>query len=126
MIDISNAELEVMKVLWAEAPLPAATVVERIQQTSDWHEKTVKTLLSRLVQKGALDYQREGRAYFYQPTIAQQDYQHHVGRSFVQRLFAGKVTPLVASFADSDDLSAEDVAELKALIASWEKEQKHD
>lgn len=126
MIEISNAELEVMKVLWHEAPLPAADIIARLQETSDWQAKTIKTLLSRLVQKGALDYQQQGRAYLYLPTIAQSDYQRHAGKHFVQRLFSGKVAPLVASFADADNLSQQDIAELKALLAKLEKEQDHD
>lgn len=126
MIEISNAELEVMKVLWHEAPLPAATIVARLQHTSDWQAKTIKTMLNRLVQKGALDYQQQGRAYLYQPTVTQSDYQRHAGQHFVKRLFSGKVAPLVASFADADNLSQDDIAELKALLAKFEQEQKHD
>ncbi|KFZ29256.1 beta-lactamase [Pseudidiomarina atlantica] len=123
MIEISNAELAVMKVLWHEAPLPAADIVTRLQQTQDWQAKTIKTLLNRLVQKGALSFEQQGRAYLYQPTIAESDYQLHAGQSFVQRLFAGKVTPLVATFAAAEQLSKDDIAELKALVAQLEQEQ---
>lgn len=126
MIEISNAELEVMKVLWQEAPLPAIAIVERLQNTSDWQAKTIKTMLSRLVQKGALDYQQQGRAYLYQPTIAEQDYQCHAGKNFVKRLFSGKVAPLVASFAATENLSNEDIRELKALLEKLEQEAADD
>ena len=126
MIEISNAELEVMKVLWAEAPLPAAAIVKQLQQTTDWQAKTIKTLLNRLVQKGALNFEHEGRAYLYHPVIAETDYQIHAGQTFVQRLFAGKVTPLVASFAAAEQLSKDDISALKALIAQLEEGSTHD
>ena len=126
MLDISNAELEVMQVLWQKHPSTAADVISCLQQQKDWHEKTIKTLLNRLVSKGALSYQKQGRAYLYSPCVAQQDYQQQASGSFVQKLFAGRVAPLVASFARKHDLSAADLAELKQLVAELEQDQQED
>lgn len=124
MIEISNAELKVMQILWQRQPLSANDVVAALADDKDWHEKTVKTLLNRLVSKGALDFDKDGRAYLYYPLIAEQDYQLQQSRSFVERLFAGRVAPLVAGFASQNKLNADDVEQLKQLIAEWE--QKHD
>ena len=124
MIEISNAELAVMQVLWQRQPLSANDVVAALGDDKDWHEKTVKTLLNRLVSKGALGFDKNGRAYLYFPLIAEQDYQLEQSRSFVERLFSGRIAPLVAGFASQNKLSADDVAQLKQLIAEWE--QKHD
>lgn len=124
MIEISNAELKVMQVLWQRQPLSANDVVAALADDKDWHEKTVKTLLNRLVGKGALGFDKDGRAYLYYPLIAEQDYQLQQSRSFVERLFAGRVAPLVAGFASQNKLNADDVEQLKQLIAEWE--QKHD
>ncbi len=126
MIEISNAELSVMQVLWQRQPLSANDVVTALGNEKDWHEKTVKTLLNRLVSKGALGFEKEGRAYLYYPLIDQQQYQLEQGRSFVERIFSGRIAPLVAGFASQNKLSADDVAQLKQLIAEWEQEQKHD
>ena len=126
MIEISNAELSVMQVLWQRQPLSANDVVAALGNEKDWHEKTVKTLLNRLVSKGALGFDKEGRAYAYFPLITQHDYQLEQSQSFVKRLFSGRVAPLVAGFASQNKLSADDVAQLKQLIESWEQEQKHD
>lgn len=126
MIEISNAELSVMQVLWQRQPLSANDVVTALGNDKDWHEKTVKTLLNRLVAKGALGFNKDGRAYLYYPLIAQQDYQLEQSRSFVERLFAGRVAPLVAGFASQNKLNADDVQQLKQLIADWEQEQHHD
>ncbi|HBN89671.1 MAG TPA: transcriptional regulator [Rheinheimera sp.] len=124
MIEISNAELKVMQILWQRQPLSANDVVAALADNKDWHEKTVKTLLNRLVSKGALGFDKDGRAYLYYPLIAEQDYQLQQSRSFVERLFAGRVAPLVAGFASQNKLNADDVEQLKQLIAEWE--QKHD
>ncbi|WP_170948922.1 BlaI/MecI/CopY family transcriptional regulator [Arsukibacterium tuosuense] len=126
MIEISNAELSVMQVLWQQQPRSANEVVAALGNEKDWHEKTVKTLLNRLVSKGALGFDKDGRAYLYFPLITEQDYQLQQSRTFVERLFAGRVAPLVAGFASQNKLNADDVQQLKQLIADWEQEQRHD
>ena len=122
MKEISGAELEVMKVLWRQSPVSANEVVEALAD-ADWHEKTVKTLLNRLVAKQAVGFDKAGRAYLYFPLIAKADYQQKESRSFIDKVFGGRLAPLVAGFAGEKQLSADDVAELKALIAQWEQEQ---
>ncbi|MDP5144095.1 BlaI/MecI/CopY family transcriptional regulator [Rheinheimera baltica] len=126
MIEISNAELSVMQVVWQRQPISANDVIAGLGDDNDWHEKTVKTLLNRLVSKGALGFNKDGRAYLYYPLITEQDYQLQQSRSFVDRLFAGKVAPLVAGFASQNKLKPDDVQQLKQLIADWEQEQNHD
>ena len=127
MIEISNAELSVMQVLWQQRqPLSANDVVTALGNAKDWHDKTVKTLLNRLVSKGALGYEKDGRAYQYFPLIAEQDYQLEQSRSFVERIFSGRIAPLVAGFASQKKLTEDDVAQLKQLISEWEQEQKND
>jgi len=122
MKEISGAELEVMKVLWQQSPLTANEVVELLAD-ADWHEKTVKTLLNRLVAKQAISFDKDGRAYRYYPLVAQADYQQKESRSFIDKVFGGRLAPLVAGFAGQKQLSADDIAELKHVIAQWEQEQ---
>ena len=124
MKEISQSELEVMKVLWQQSPRTANEVVEVLADASEWHEKTVKTLLNRLVAKGAVSFEKDGRAYLYSPVVQQADYTQRESMSFIQRVFSGRLAPLVAGFAEQKQLKAEDVAELKLLIAQWEQEQK--
>lgn len=120
-IDISNAELVILKVLWQQSPLLSADVVTQVQRTESWHEKTIKTLLNRLVKKHAIDFHKEGRAYLYFPRVSEHDYQKQVSSSVVDRVFSGRVSGLVAGFAEQRSLTAEDVDSLKSLIASWEQ-----
>jgi BlaI family penicillinase repressor len=114
---ISEAEHEVMEVLWDEAgPLTAAEVAERAGPKRGWSVHTVKTLLSRLLAKGAIAHEAEGRRFLYRPVIARDDYAARESKKLVDRLFGGRVTPLVAHLAERQELSAEDIAEIEALI----------
>ena len=81
-----------------------------------WSIRTVKTMLSRLLAKGILAHEEEGRRYLYRPTVARDDYVAQESRRLLDRLFDGRVTPLVAHLAERDDLSARDIAEIEALL----------
>jgi BlaI family penicillinase repressor len=120
--DISNAEFDVLDVLWNGYPATSSDIIERLNQHKEWHEKTVKTLLGRLVKKGVLDYEKHQRKYLYRPLIAREDYTKKETETFVSRLFKGKIAPLVAGFANHNSLSKQDVEELKSLIQQWEKD----
>jgi BlaI family transcriptional regulator, penicillinase repressor len=113
---ISDAEHVVMEVLWAEAPLTAAEVTQRITPTRDWSDRTVKTMLGRLLGKGVLAYEEDGRRYLYRPTVAREDYVARESRRLVDRLFGGRAAPLVAHLAERDRLSEADIAEIEALL----------
>ena len=124
--DISNAELEVLKILWRNAPQHAVSIVTQLQEQHAWTNKTIKTMLNRLVGKGAVTFQRDGRAYLYSPAIDEQEYQAQVSSRMVKKVFSGSFSALVSGFAQKSELRAEDVSALKALIAEWEKENSND
>lgn len=120
--NISQAEFDVLDALWQGHPASANDIVERLNQQKDWHEKTVKTLLGRLVKKGVISFQKEQRRYLYTPLIERETYRVKESESLISRLFGGKLSPLVAGFADRNKLSQDDVDELKKLIKTWEQE----
>jgi BlaI family penicillinase repressor len=113
---ISDAEHVVMEVLWAEAPLTAQTVAQRLSDSQEWTLPTVKTLLSRLVSKGALSTKADGRRFLYHPSIERADYVSGESQRLVDRLFGGRLTPLVAHFAEQEALSPDDIAEIELLL----------
>ena len=113
---ISDAEHAVMEVLWDESPLTAQDVSERVDPEKGWSANTVKTLLARLLGKGAVAYEAEGRRYLYRPAIERGDYVSGESRRLIDRLFGGKLTPLVAHLAERDELTAGDIAEIEALL----------
>ncbi|MEQ1726452.1 MAG: BlaI/MecI/CopY family transcriptional regulator [Sphingopyxis sp.] len=118
---ISDAEYAVMEQLWRAAPLTANQVADAMAGTRSWSIQTVKTLLARLVAKGALATQADGRRFLYSPLIAREDHSAGAAKRLVDRLFGGRISPLVAQFADAENLSDADIAELKALIERLEK-----
>ena len=113
---ISAAEHEVMEVLWRESPLTAAEVAERVPSDRGWSLRTVKTLLSRLLATRALVHEEEGRRYLYRPAVPREDYVAEESRRLLDRLFDGRISPLVAHLAERDVLSEADIAEIEALL----------
>ncbi|MBO9713599.1 BlaI/MecI/CopY family transcriptional regulator [Sphingomonas sp.] len=113
---ISDAEHAVMEVLWDESPLTAQEVSERVAPSRDWSANTVKTLLGRLLAKNIIAHEEEGRRYLYRPLVARADYVAGESRRMIDRLFGGKLTPLVAHLAERDQLSDQDIAEIEALL----------
>ena len=114
---ISDAELEVMEVLWAsDKPLTAIDVADRIPAERSWSLATVKTMLSRLSAKGALEYREEGRRYLYSAAIPRDRYVGRVSRRFVDQLFGGRLSPLVARLAEEQALDEEDIAAIEAIL----------
>jgi predicted transcriptional regulator len=113
---ISDAEHAVMEVLWDKSPLTAQEVVERIPAEREWSANTVKTLLGRLLAKNIIAHEEEGRRYRYRPMVARSDYVAGESRRLMDRLFGGKLTPLVAHLAERDEITDQDIAEIEALL----------
>ena len=115
-IQISESEAKVMQVLWDKSPLGADQVIEKLAGSESWQASTVKTLLNRLLNKGAIAAEADGRRFLYRPTLSRQDYVAGESRSLVDRLFGGKVAPLVSHFAEQRKLSKRDLNELRRLL----------
>ena len=114
---VSEAELEIMEILWAsERPLTATEVAERIPGERGWSLATVKTMLSRLSAKAAIRFAEEGRRYLYTPAIARDSYVGHASQRFVDQLFGGRLSPLVARFAEADALDEDDIAAIEKIL----------
>ena len=113
---ISEGEQVLMEVLWADSPLTAAEVTERIDSGKGWSDRTVKTMLGRLLTKGALAHEEDGRRYLYRPAVKREDYVARESSRLVDRLFGGRAAPLVAHLAERQALSQADIAELEALL----------
>jgi BlaI family penicillinase repressor len=115
-MSISEAESVVMQVLWKDGPLGAAEVFAALGGQQDWQEATVKTLLNRLLNKGAVSVERDGRRYLYAPVLRREDWLQQESKGLLDRLFGGRLAPMVAHFSEQRKLSKKDIAELKKLI----------
>ncbi len=115
---ISDAEWQVMNVLWDRSPTSSSEVVERLCGLTDWRPKTIKTLLGRLVKKGFVTYQEDGARYLYRPAVRRSEIIRHESRSFLRRVFRGDGASLLAHFAQEVELSEEQIAKLHRLLES--------
>lgn len=113
---ISEAEHAVMEALWEQAPLTATDVADRVADARGWSVQTVKTLLSRLLAKDIIAADQDGRRFLYRPLVAREAYVAGESRRLVDRLFGGRITPLVAHLAEQDRLTPQDIEEIEALL----------
>ena len=114
---ISDTEWEVMRVVWARHPITASEIIKQLTvHDPTWHPKTARTLLARLVQKGALGYEARGRSYVYEPRVSEDDCVAAASESFIGRVFGGSLRPLLAHFVERQKLTRQDLAELHRLL----------
>ncbi len=113
---ISESEWLVMRVLWAKSPLTANEVVERLTGKTKWKPKTVKTLIDRLMKKGAVRFEKDGRRYRYYPAVGRDKCVATERKSFVRRVYGGTMKPMLAAFLEDAELSADDISELKEIL----------
>lgn len=123
-MQISDAESVVMDVLWRRSPLGADEVAAALAGRQDWQEATIKTLLNRLLNKGAIRAEKDGRRYLYAPVLRREDWVQGESESLIDRLFGGRVAPLVAHFSAQRKLSRKDVAELRKLLEGIDHESR--
>lgn len=114
---ISTSESVVMEALWRRQPLSAEEVIEEVAEEQGWTTRTVKTLLNRLLTKKAVAAELDGRRYLYRPLVDRESYVSEESRNLIDRLFLGRVSSLVTHFSEREQLSADDIAALKRLIA---------
>ena len=114
---ISETEWEIMRVVWAQSPVTAADIIDQLSKDDPtWHPVTAKTLLNRLVKKGALGYDLDGRAYVYKALVKERDCVNAVSSSFLERVFDGSLSTMVAHFVEHRKLSAKQVKELRKAL----------
>ena len=115
-MQISDAESVVMQALWKTSPLTAEEVFAAVAAGQAWQEPTVKTLLNRLLKKGAVSAERDGRRYLYAPVLSREAWLRQESEGVLERLFGGRVAPMVAHFTERGKLSKKDIAELRRLL----------
>jgi Predicted transcriptional regulator len=123
---ISEAEWQVMKVIWAKAPCTANQVVEYLSEVITWQPKTIKTLINRLLKKKMLGFkidQQDRKTYHYYPLILEKECVRAESQSFLRRVFDGSPNIMLANFIQECELSQEDIAELKQILEEKTKKK---
>jgi BlaI family penicillinase repressor len=118
---ISQAEWDVMEVLWRESPLTALEVVQRLSSRKEWKDLTIRSMLGRLVRKKALGFEAEGKTYHYRPLVTREQCVQHVSQSFLERVFEGATAALLIHFVEKKSLTKKELAELEAILRAKKK-----
>ena len=112
---ISEAEFEVMKIVWKYAPISTNEITEKLVKTSSW------SLIKRLVTKGVLTYEKQSRVFVYTPTVTENEYIDKESNSFLNRYFDGDITAMVSAYLDNDRLSEAELDTLRTLLSQKKK-----
>jgi BlaI family transcriptional regulator, penicillinase repressor len=124
MMQISNAESQIMEALWRAGAMTPDEIVDEVGPANAWARNTVRVLVTRLVKKGAIKGSKEEGRFLYRPMVPRSDYVLSESQGLLDRLFEGKLAPLVAHFAEHRNLTPEDVDKLNALIAEIDNGRK--
>ena len=112
----SEAEFEVMKVVWRLAPVSTNEITNALTSTTAWSPKTIQTLIKRLVNKRALSYEKQGRMFVYTPLIEEKEYASQQSRSFLKRFYNGNITAMLSAYMEHEPLSETEIDSLRSLL----------
>ncbi|MFC4802055.1 BlaI/MecI/CopY family transcriptional regulator [Neobacillus sp. GCM10023253] len=120
---ISEAEYEVMKVIWNYEPISTPEVVDKLSNKSDWKPNTIHTMLARLVKKKALHARKDGRVFVYTSLVEEKEYVGQKSKSFLQQFFGGTLNSMVLNLIENDEISNEEISELKKILSMRDKKE---
>ena len=120
--EISEAEHQVMKVIWNDNPITAMEIIRNLTRITDWKPNTIKTFINRLLKKGAVGYEKSGKEYNYYPLIEEADFVKSESRLFLNRIFGGSLKPMLVTMVENEDLTLEDIEDLKGRILEKRQE----
>ena len=115
---ISEAEYEVMKIVWKHAPINTNEITEKLLQTTNWSPKTIQTLIKRLVTKGALTYEKQSRVFVYTPLVKESEYICQESNSFLNRYYDGDITAMLSAYIENDKLTEPEIETLRSLLST--------
>lgn len=114
---ISEAEYEVMKIVWKHAPINTNEITEKLLQSTNWSPKTIQTLIKRLVTKGALTYEKQSRVFVYTPLVNESEYICQESNSFLNRYYDGDITAMLSAYIENDKLTEPEIETLRSLLS---------
>ena len=118
---ISEAEFEVMKVIWKHAPISTNEITDKLTQTTKWNPKTIQTLIKRLVTKGALSYEKQSRVFVYTPLIEEKEYIGQRSHSFLKRYYNGDIMAMLSAYIKDDTLTESEIDTLRSILSKGSK-----
>lgn len=122
-LSISDAELEVMKIIWKNPNVTANSIIDELESKTDWKPNTVKTLINRLLKKKVISFNKKGKEYYYYALLEEKTYMNAESESFLKKLFNGSINSMVLDFVKSKKLSKKEIEELKDILNKADKEE---
>lgn len=122
-INITDAELEIMRIIWAKDKTTSNEIIQELEDKKEWKASTIKTLLSRLCTKGIINFDKKGKEYYYYPLVTQEDYSNAESQSFLDKMFNGSINLMLINFVKNKGLSKNDVDELKSILNNTDNEE---
>lgn len=120
-INIGDAELEIMKVIWkAKEPITSLEIGKAVEEKG-WKKTTIATFLTRLVEKGALSAEKQGKLYYYMAEISEREYRKSQTKNLIKTLYGGSVREFAVSLFEEQSLSEQDIEELRAIFIDKEE-----
>lgn len=113
---ISDTEWKVMKIIWSKPYITANEVVDMLDDVVEWKPKTVKTLLNRLLNKGAINFEKDGREYKYYPLLSEEECIKEENKNFLSRVYDGAFKNMIVNFIEDQNLTKDDIEELKKIL----------
>ena len=124
LLQISEAEFEVMKIVWKYAPISTNEITDKLMKTTKWSSKTIQTLIRRLAAKGAITYEKQSRVFVYTPVVKEDEYLKQESNSFLERYYDGDITAMVSAYIENDQLSETEINTLRSLLSKKSKKNR--
>lgn len=118
---ISEAEFQVMKIVWKHAPISTNEIIDKLLQTTSWSPKTIQTLIKRLITKGVLTYEKQSRMFVYSPLVKESEYVGQESNSFLERYYDGNITTMLSAYIENNRLSETEIQHLLSLLSQRSK-----
>ncbi|AFS79668.1 putative penicillinase repressor [Gottschalkia acidurici 9a] len=119
---ISEAELEVMKLLWNTSPLSSSEIISSLSDKMDWSSQTIKTFINRLLNKKVISFEKSGRSYLYYPLISYDEYVKSENKSFLEKVYDGAIGMLFSKFLEEEKLSEKEIEKLQKILEEKKNE----
>ncbi|AFS79691.1 penicillinase repressor BlaI [Gottschalkia acidurici 9a] len=119
---ISESELEVMKLLWESSPLSANEIISSLSDRMNWSHQTIKTFINRLLNKQVISFEKSGRSYLYYPLVSYDQYVKSENKSFLEKVYNGAVSMLFSKFLEDEKLSEKEIERLQKILEEKKSE----
>lgn len=122
-LQISDSEWIIMQILWDNPPHTSGQIMQQLPEEIKWKPTTVKTLLSRLVNKEVVYCEKSSRIYKYSPLVTREECVRAENKSFINKIYGGAIKPLIVNLLEDEELTMDEIKELRDLL---EKKGKHN